>query len=122
MTMNPFRKKAGHPEKKERASASEWVSRGNSLRAGRQYEQALECYGKALECYGKALALEPEDARTWRHKGEALAMCFRYEQAIESCEKALDIDPVDAEAWFLKAFAFEMLGLYEKALESIETT
>jgi len=110
--MNLFRKKAGHPEKKERAYAAEWVSRGNSLRAERQYEQALECYGKAL-------ALEPKDAGTWRHKGEALAMCFKYEQAIESCEKALDINPMDAGAWFLKAFAFEMLGQYEKALENI---
>src|SRR5262249_36618830 len=58
----------------------------------------LERWREALEACDRAIALEPNDAWSWSHKGWALKEMGRWQEAIQTFEKALEIRPDDPVA------------------------
>ena len=53
--------------------------------------EKLERYEEALVAYDKAIALQPEDAESWRNRGAVLSELQRYEEAIASLSQAISI-------------------------------
>jgi tetratricopeptide (TPR) repeat protein len=141
-----FRKRTGRtvrvPDAADRNVAF-WNSKGASLDALGQHEDAIGCFdkalaidlrcatawtnkglaliglgrkGEAISCYDQALAIDPRFALAWNNKGLALAVLGRFEEALRCYNQALAIDPRFALAWDNKGLALAALGRFEEAI------
>jgi tetratricopeptide (TPR) repeat protein len=88
--------------------AEDWVHKGDALRAGLRYEEAVKCYDCALE-------LDPDNPMVWSVRGRALSAVARNQEALACYEKALAIDPGYLLAWAGKARELRGLGKKEEA-------
>lgn len=96
---------------------SEWLYYyGNSLRATKKLE-------KALEIYNRAVKINPNDLFTWIAIGEIQESQAHYEKAIESYRRAIDINPLhdkNYKAYYHSGELFIKLAKWEEALDCYE--
>jgi tetratricopeptide (TPR) repeat protein len=86
-------------------SAEEWFTKGM---------ESLELHtqdGKiqAMECFKKAVAIDPNNAEYWYHRGETHTHFDDWYSAIECYDKALAIDPNNSDYWASKGYCQERL-------------
>lgn len=67
-------------------------------------------FDKAVQHYEKALEYQPDSARAWHAKANALETLGKYEEALKCYDEALKCDEGDAECWFNKGIALKKLG------------
>jgi Flp pilus assembly protein TadD len=65
--------------------------------------------------FDHSLALDPNNAGIWFHKGKALYNLEQYQEAVVAFDRALALDPNNAEAWQDKADALRGIGLEKDA-------
>jgi tetratricopeptide (TPR) repeat protein len=78
---------------------------------------------EALKLMDTIIALQPDSARNWIMKTEALMQAGRYTEALQSSERAIQIatstDPHQASmAWYMNAYALAKNNRYDEALIS----
>jgi len=117
-----FLEKAVKVSKKGREKAEALNNLGAALSAWaklierKEPEEARKKYEKAIECYGRALEINPNYAKVWYNKGNALSKLGRHKEAIECYDRVLEINPNFA-AWYNKGVALGELRRYEEAIE-----
>ena len=79
-------------------------------------DEARRKYEKAIECYSRALEINPNYAKVWYNKGNALSKLGRHEEAIECYDRVLEINQNFA-AWYNKGVVLGELGRYEEEIE-----
>jgi tetratricopeptide (TPR) repeat protein len=97
---------------------------GAALDLKGDYLTTPELSERALAFLDRALALRPESAEAWRHRGNALITLNRDEEALAAFEKALARDPLDALAqsgiarvhFILRGDFARAAAAYERAL------
>ena len=62
------------------------------------------------------IALDPNDARAYSHRGLAYYRKGEYERAIADHSKAIAIDPNDANAYYNRGVAYEQKGDKDQAI------
>ena len=77
-------------------------------------------YDEAIESFDEAIRLDPNDAKAWNSKGNALNSQGKYDEAIESFEEAIRLDPNDAVAWYNKGNALNSQGKYDEAIRAYD--
>ena len=70
-------------------------------------------YEEMLQAHEEAIRLNPDDARSWYGKGNALEHFNRYEEALEAYNTALRIDPNCTPAQQDKSGVLTKLGRRE---------
>jgi Flp pilus assembly protein TadD len=50
-------------------------------------------HNKAIEAFNKAIRLDPNDARPWSGKGDALNKLGRYDESVDAYDEAIRLDP-----------------------------
>jgi len=96
------------------------------------YEKSLDLYSngsleESLQAVDKAIQIDPESARAWIGRGNALLSLEKYSDSKEAYERAVEVlngsleeDPEDAEAWWLKAESLDNLGRSNEALQAYD--
>ncbi len=87
--------------------------RGNMLREGKRF-------GQALADYDAVLAARPDLAETWTNRGATLSEMGRADEALESLDRALKLDPRMAAAWSNRGFTLRELARFDEALENLD--
>jgi len=80
----------------------------------------LKRYEEALAAYDQALRLDPNKARAYGNKGNALANLKRYEEALAVFDQALRLDPNYALTYYNKGITLASLKRYEEALAAFD--
>jgi tetratricopeptide (TPR) repeat protein len=83
-------------------------------RADGYYDQKE--YEKSLLDLDKILELDPQNAKSYNRKGNALSNLNRYEEALVAYEQAIQLDPTYARAYRNKGITLDDLKRYEEAL------
>ncbi|HOE45696.1 tetratricopeptide repeat protein [Methanothrix soehngenii] len=111
------------------AVADAWLgkSKAESLMGPDKAEEAAIAYNESLQAYEKAIQIDPESARAWIGRGNALLSLEKYSDSTEAYERAVEVlndsleeDPEDAEAWWLKAESLDNLGRSDEALQAYD--
>ena len=111
------------------AVADAWLgkSKAESLMGPDKAEEAAIAYNESLQAYEKAIQIDPESARAWIGRGNALLSLEKYSDSKEAYERAVEVlngsleeDPEDAEAWWLKAESLDNLGRSNEALQAYD--
>lgn len=82
-------------------------------------------YEKAIENFDDVLEKNPNCARAWLGKGDALGGLKRYEEAIMCIDKALELGlskTKEAEAWYRKGLALFYLNRREEATSCFDNS
>jgi len=77
-------------------------------------------YAEALNSVDKVIAISPDDASAWAHRGQLLYELGRYAESLNSSDKALAIRPDDGVAWSFRGKTLYTLGRFEEALNSVD--
>ena len=131
----------------EPPAAEALVSRGNTLRQQRRFDEALASYeqaialapdqaeafvrrgnllqelrrfGEALASYEQAIARRADDADTFYNRGIALSRLNRLEEALASYERAIALRPNYALAYNNRGNVFQVMKRFEEALASYD--
>lgn len=88
------REKAGR-DPTEPLTESAWCTKGYSLAALGQFEEAVEAFDRAIE-------REPAYRDAWAGRGKSLATLGRREEAVASFDRAIALKPDEASAWYGK--------------------
>lgn len=78
-------------------------------------------FEKAVHYYEKALESQPESAKAWHAKANALETLGKYEEALSCYDTALKCDEGDAECWFNKGITLKKLGRLKDGAACIDT-
>ncbi|MBD1935785.1 serine/threonine-protein kinase [Microcoleus sp. FACHB-68] len=73
---------------------------------------------EAISTIDKSLITNPNQAKAWKIRGDALFLLERYEAALAAYEKASQIDPKDPKAWNNQGETLYLLQRYEEALKA----
>jgi tetratricopeptide (TPR) repeat protein len=96
------------------------------------YEKSLDLYNNgsledSLQAVDKSIQIDPESARAWIGRGNALLSLEKYSDSTEAYERAVEVlngsleeGPEDAEAWWLKAESLDNLGRSDEALQAYD--
>ena len=68
----------------------------------------------------KLIEYQPDSARAWHAKANALETLGKYEEALKCYDAALKCDEGDAECWFNKGVALKKLGRNKDGAACIE--
>jgi len=77
-------------------------------------------YANAIEIYDQVLEIDPQNARAFHSKGNAMDLLGRYEEAISCYESALTCDPNNAETLYNKGVTLCKIGRQSEGVECIE--
>src|SRR5512136_2164243 len=77
-------------------------------------------FEKAVQHYDKAIEFQPDSARAWHAKANALETLGKYEEALRCYDTALKCDEGDAECWFNKGITLKKLGRPKDGAACIE--
>jgi adenylate cyclase len=91
--------------------------------AGGMMAFILRDYEGGLDLSDRAVALNPNSARVWAHRGWICFMAGRPEDAIQSFERAMRISPLDPFAYMVfwgKGLALIELGRFDEAVEAAQ--
>ncbi|MCE2915635.1 MAG: methyltransferase domain-containing protein [Rubrivivax sp.] len=72
---------------------------------------------EALPVLDELLALEPDNAEAWGHRGTALAALDRHADAVAAFDRVLALLPQRPAALFQRASSLQVLGRVDEALE-----
>jgi len=67
-------------------------------------------FEKAVRHYDRAIEFQPDSARAWQAKANALETLGKYEEALACYDTALNCDAGDAECWFNKGITLKKIG------------
>lgn len=81
---------------------------------------ALRRPNDALVAADEVLALEPDNAQAWFHRGNALAELGRHPQALAAFEKVCALDPGQAPAWSQRGAILRECGRLDEAARAFE--
>jgi predicted O-linked N-acetylglucosamine transferase (SPINDLY family) len=95
----------------EQADAIAHYERGNLLKDGGRYEEALASYDRAI-------ALDPDYAYAFCNRGVVLERLDRWDAACESYDRAVALAPDDPLAHYNRGTVLRVLGRFEEALAS----
>jgi tetratricopeptide (TPR) repeat protein len=85
-----------------------WMKKGESFLAWKQYKQALAAFEKALKA-------KPNDVIACKEKGKVLMDLGDCNAAVKIFEKAVQLAPDDIECWVLPSLALEEAEEYDAA-------
>ena len=94
-------------------TASEWLEKEKALWNGKQYTDPK----KAIEYLNNAIKLQPNNAETYTHRGDAYYNLGQYQQAIENYNKAIGLKQDYAKAYNDRGGTYINLGQYQQAIE-----
>ncbi|MDD4136839.1 MAG: tetratricopeptide repeat protein, partial [Methanoregula sp.] len=80
-----------------------WIRYGDEKMFRGEFEKAVQNYEKAIE-------YQPNSARAWHAKANALETLEKYEEALKCYDTALKCDEGDAECWFNKGITLKKMG------------
>ena len=103
----------GYNEAINRLSATDWVDKGNALVTSGKNQEAVEAFTRAIE-------LDPQNARTYYHRGGVYGRLEDYRRAIRDFDRAIELNPKLAEAYIDRGVAYEMLGDYQPAIREYD--
>jgi len=86
-------------------------------RAAHTLAYVAGAYDRGEAMIEEAVALNPNDALAWGHRGWISLMCLKPARALESFEHRLRLSPIDparAAIWNGMGYAYAMLGDYDK--------
>jgi tetratricopeptide (TPR) repeat protein len=77
----------------------------------------LKWYDEALSRLDKAIALQPDYAEAYAHRGFILCMLTRFDDALASCDKAIALKPNYAKAYLFRGVVLTDKGRMKEAEE-----
>ncbi len=89
------------------------------LKTGEVFLQRKD-YTEALESYKQALLLDPDEARSYAGKSDALSSLERYKEALAASERAIQLDPDFVSAWRCKGNTLQNLGKPKEAQQAFD--
>ena len=81
-----------------------------------QSEQPAE----ALTACDRFLAIQPNNAQTWKNRGDALFLLERYEASLAAFDKAIKLNDKDPEGWNKRGKALYKLQRYEESISAYD--
>lgn len=120
-------------------------NRGNTFRALKQYDQAIDSYREsirldpsyanahnnlgatllalrqfeqALECFNKALEIQPSYISALSNRGATYHQLGQHTQALHDFENAIHFDPSNANVYFNQGISLSAMGRVQEALQS----
>jgi tetratricopeptide (TPR) repeat protein len=81
---------------------------------------AQQHYAEAVASFSRAVKIQPDRAKLWYYRGDALANLGRYREALSSFEQALRLNPNSHEAWIFRAVMLIHLQRYGEAVDSCD--
>ena len=90
--------------------AKEWYDKGYQHSLNKEYD-------KAIEAYTSAIALDPNLAKSYVHRGGAYYEKGQYDRADEDINKAVSLDPNLAYAYGARGIIYYNKGQYDRAIE-----
>ena len=82
--------------------------------SGLEYSQGGE-YQKAIANYSKAINLAPQNAMSYKWRGDAYHLLDQHEKALKDFTAVIRIDPQNAMAYKNRSVLYEMIGQQNKA-------
>ena len=86
--------------------ASYWLEKEKALWDGQQYTNPKQ----AIKYLNNAIKLEPNNAVTYTHRGDAYYGLGQYQQAIEDFNKAIQMKPDFVDAYFSRGLIYITKG------------
>jgi tetratricopeptide (TPR) repeat protein len=75
---------------------------------------------EAIAACGRLLALDPNDAVAYYHRGRAYQVKNDYDQAIADYDQAIRLDPNYAHAYYKRGYAYANKGDYDRAISDFD--
>ncbi|MBI4233236.1 MAG: tetratricopeptide repeat protein [Chloroflexi bacterium] len=82
--------------------------------------RAAEEYATALVAFDRALALKPDSAQAWLHRGLCLTKLKKHQRALASIEKSLRYNPASAWTWFFHGDVLFEMGRHVQSVDSLD--
>lgn len=116
--------------KRDPRDFSAWIGKGDSLGymgLVANNLSSLSRLNEAVVAFDKAIEINPENAKGWFRKGEALSLIALFENESDTYNKsrqaldtALEINPEYAEAWKIKGTTLMDMGRYNESAAAFE--